>query len=130
MHPDTVTTMNYLARLYNGQGKIRKAEPLYERCYEICGRVLGLEHPNTLASMNNLAGSHPLQADFATAELLHERCYEIHSRRFGSEHSDALTSMNSLASLYRALRQNSCLNVVTASAAGYWDRSIPTPLLL
>ena len=64
-HPDTLTSVNNLAGLYQAQGRYGEAEPLYKRALEACERVLGKEHPNTLTSVNNLAELY--QARAATA---------------------------------------------------------------
>jgi len=55
-HPDTLTSVNNLAGLYQVQGRYGEAEPLYRRALAASEKVLGPEHPNTLASVNNLAG--------------------------------------------------------------------------
>ncbi len=49
--------MNNLAPLYQAQGRLAEAEPLYKRALEALERVLGKEHPHTLTSVNNLAHS-------------------------------------------------------------------------
>ncbi|MFC2032217.1 tetratricopeptide repeat protein, partial [Chloroflexota bacterium] len=47
-HPDTATSLNNLAGLYNDQGLYKEAEPLYKRALEIREKVLGPEHPFTI----------------------------------------------------------------------------------
>ena len=54
-HPDTATSLNNLAELYQAMGDYAKAEPLFKEALEICQKVLGPEHPETAASLNNLA---------------------------------------------------------------------------
>ena len=47
-HPDTLSSLNNLAVLYEDQGKYEQAEPLYQRALATRERVLGPEHPDTL----------------------------------------------------------------------------------
>ena len=47
-HPDTLASVNNLARLYEAQGRYGEAEPLFKRALEANERVLGQEHPDTL----------------------------------------------------------------------------------
>jgi hypothetical protein len=54
-HPDTLTSMNNLALLFDRQGKYEAAEPLYKEMLRLRKKVLGEEHPDILTSMNNLA---------------------------------------------------------------------------
>ncbi|KAK5268335.1 hypothetical protein LTR40_014288, partial [Exophiala xenobiotica] len=54
-HPDTLISMNNLARLLESQGKYNTAEPLYRETLQLREKVLGKEHPQTLTSMNNLS---------------------------------------------------------------------------
>jgi tetratricopeptide (TPR) repeat protein len=55
-HPDTATSLNNLAYLYQAKGDYDSAEPLYKRALEIAEKVLGAEHPNTVIFRNNLEG--------------------------------------------------------------------------
>ncbi len=54
-HPDTLSTINNLAALYQVQGKYEQAEPLYQRALTTFERVLGANHPNTIKVRNNYA---------------------------------------------------------------------------
>jgi len=45
-HPDTATSLNNLAVLYQAQGKYAEAEPLYKRALASCEQ-LGVSHPTT-----------------------------------------------------------------------------------
>ena len=46
-HPDTASSLNNLALLYQDQGKYAEAEPLYQRALAICEQQLGASHPST-----------------------------------------------------------------------------------
>jgi tetratricopeptide (TPR) repeat protein len=52
-HPDTATSLNNLATLYQDQGKYAEAEPLLVRALAICERVLGKAHPLTQTICEN-----------------------------------------------------------------------------
>ena len=54
-HPDTATSLNNLAVLYQAMGEYAKAEPLLQEALRIRQKVLGPEHPDTAQSLNNLA---------------------------------------------------------------------------
>lgn len=47
--------MNNLGALYQDQGNLEAAEPLYRRAFLSREAQLGSEHPKTLSSMYNLA---------------------------------------------------------------------------
>ena len=52
-HPDTATSLNNLALLYDNMGRYSEAEPLYKRALTIAEAVLGSEHPTTVIFRNN-----------------------------------------------------------------------------
>jgi tetratricopeptide (TPR) repeat protein len=52
-HPDTASSLNNLAKLYNEQGRYREAEPLLARSIEIAEKALGANHPHTEAYIRN-----------------------------------------------------------------------------
>ncbi|HEY9910208.1 MAG TPA: tetratricopeptide repeat protein [Thermosynechococcaceae cyanobacterium] len=49
------TSSNYLARLYDVQGRYAEAEPLYRRSLSIREQQLGENHPSVATSLNDLA---------------------------------------------------------------------------
>ncbi len=69
-HPETLTSMNNLASTYRNQGRLKEAEELQAKEWDICKRTLGAEHPNTLTSMNNLADTYWNQGRLKEAEEL------------------------------------------------------------
>jgi Flp pilus assembly protein TadD len=46
-HPDTATSLNNLALLYDAQGKYAEAEPLLRHALAIYEKQLGFQHPTT-----------------------------------------------------------------------------------
>ncbi len=99
-HPDTLSSTNILAILYDNQGRYDEAEPLYVKTLDIQRRVLGEEHPDTLTCMNSLANLYRNQGHYDKAEPLYVKTMEVIKRVRGEEHSHTLNSMNNLALLY------------------------------
>ena len=54
-HPDTLTSMGNLARIYSEQGEYERAGELELKALDLSKKVLGSEHPDTLHSIENLA---------------------------------------------------------------------------
>ena len=100
-HPDTATSLNNLAALYNSQGDYAAAEPLYKRALAIYEKTLGAQHPDTATSLANLAGLYESQGDYAAAEPLYKRALAIDEKTLGAQHPNTATSLNNLA-LYKS----------------------------
>ncbi|MFM9964396.1 MAG: tetratricopeptide repeat protein [Planctomycetaceae bacterium] len=101
-HPDTATSLNNLALLYESQANYAAAEPLYQRALKISEKALGPDHPDTATILNNLAGLYESQANYAAAEPLHQRALKIKEKALGPDHPDTATSLNNLAKLYES----------------------------
>jgi tetratricopeptide (TPR) repeat protein len=99
-HPDTLSSLNNLAALYDDLGKYEEAEPLYQRALETRERVLGPEHPDTLGTVNNLAELYRNQGKFEQAEPLYQRALTTYERVLGPDHPNTLSTVNNLANLY------------------------------
>jgi Tfp pilus assembly protein PilF len=99
-HPDTATSLNNLAELYQSQGRYGEAEPLLKRSLAIFEKVLGLEHPDTATSLNNLAELYKSQGRYGEAEPLLKRSLAIREKVLGLEHPETAASLNNLAVLY------------------------------
>ena len=52
-HPDTATSLNNLAGLYEAQGRYDEAEPLYQQALAIMRERLGEQHPYTITVAGN-----------------------------------------------------------------------------
>ncbi len=98
-HPDTATSLNNLAGLYNSQGRYAEAEPLVKRALAIREKTLGKEYAGTARSLNNLAAIYYSQGRYAEAEPLFKRALAIHEKLLGEDPETAL-SLNNLAGLY------------------------------
>ena len=98
-HPDTATSLNNLARLYQAMGRYGEAEPLFQRSLSIIETQLGADHPNTATSLNNLAALYDSQGRYSEAEPLYKRSLLIREQQLGADHPDTAQSLNNLAVL-------------------------------
>src|SRR5205085_2146782 len=85
-HPDTATSLNNLAGLYDNQGKYEQAEPLFQRALAVSEQALGPNHPSTAQSLNNLALLYDSQGKYEQAEPLFQRALTIFEKVLGTEH--------------------------------------------
>jgi tetratricopeptide (TPR) repeat protein len=99
-HPDTATSLNNLAGLYESQGRYSKAEPLYKQALAIIKAQLGDNHPLTAKSLNNLAALYESQGRYSEAEALYKQALAIWQRQLGNNNPDTAASLNNLAGLY------------------------------
>ncbi|KAI1506280.1 hypothetical protein F5X99DRAFT_129304 [Biscogniauxia marginata] len=93
-HPNTLISINNLAKVLRSQGKYEEAEQMHRQTLELRERVLGREHPNTLTSMNNLVEVLRSQGKYEKAEQMHRQTLELRERVLGREHPNTLDSIN------------------------------------
>jgi tetratricopeptide (TPR) repeat protein len=96
-HPDTLMSMNNVARVLSDQGKYKAAEEMHRQVLGLMETVLGKEHPSTLISMNNLATVLNRQGKYEAAEEMHRQTLRLTETVLGKEHPDTLASMSNLA---------------------------------
>jgi tetratricopeptide (TPR) repeat protein len=99
--PDTATSLNNLAALYEDMGEYAKAEPLFKEALEIHQKIFGREHPDTATNLNNLAELYWAMGEYAKAKPLYEEALGICRKVFGREHPNTATSLNNLGTLYK-----------------------------
>ena len=87
-HPNTATSLNNLALLYDNQGLYSQAEPLYKRALAIREKALGPDHPSTATSLNNLAVLYNSQGLYSQAEPLYKRALAISEKALGPDHPE------------------------------------------
>ena len=102
-HPDTATSLNNLALLYQNMGAYEKALPLFQRALKITEKALGPEHPDTAVCLNNLALLYQAMGIYEKALPLSQRALQIKEKALGPEHPTTATSLNNLARLYHAM---------------------------
>ena len=76
-HSDVAYSLNYLAMLYNSQGRCAEAEPLVERAILIDEKAFGPDHPLYALRLTNLALLYHNQGRYAEAEPLYKRALSI-----------------------------------------------------
>jgi tetratricopeptide (TPR) repeat protein len=101
-HPDTLTSMSYLASAYQSAGDLAGAIPLFEQALTAQRQVLGNDHPDTLTSVNNLARAYNSAGDLSRATPLYEQALTDRRRVLGNDHPQTLISVNNLAYAYRS----------------------------
>jgi tetratricopeptide (TPR) repeat protein len=98
--PQTLTSLNNLAALYDSQGRYGEAEPLYQGALQARREVFGPRHPGTLQSLNNLAFLYEAEGRYGEAEPLYREALQARREVLGPRHPQTLTTLNNLAFLY------------------------------
>jgi tetratricopeptide (TPR) repeat protein/tRNA A-37 threonylcarbamoyl transferase component Bud32 len=101
-HPDTLTTLNDLARTYWFAAKFPEAIELFEQVRDARVRTLGAKHPDTLDTTSSLAGAYKSAGKLPEAIALYQQVRDIHANELGAEHSDTLNTSSSLGFAYLA----------------------------
>jgi CHAT domain-containing protein/exonuclease VII small subunit len=101
-HPNTLSSLNNLAFIYQAIGRLDDALPLYENGYRLSKEVLGDKHPDTLSSLNHLASIYRAIGRLDDALPLYENGYRLSKEVLGDKHSDTLISLKNLAFAYAA----------------------------
>ena len=96
-HPETASSLNVLALLYQSQGNNEVAESLYQRALKIDETILGRNHPETATNLHNLAALYKSQGKYSIAEPLYQQALKIREKTVGPDHPDTALSMNNLA---------------------------------
>jgi tetratricopeptide (TPR) repeat protein len=123
-HPDTATSLNDLAELYEAVGDYAKAEPLYQKALAIRQKVLGSHSLLTGASLNNLAGLYKDIGDYAKAEPLYQRALAIRQKVLGPEHPNTATCLNNLARLYQTMGDYAKAEPLCQRALAIWQKAL------
>lgn len=99
-HPDTLSYLTTLGRLYITQEKYGEAEPLCLQTLTTCEQVLHPEHLLLADNLNNLATLYEIQGKYSQAGTLFLRALVIREQTLQPEHPDIVDSHSSLAKLY------------------------------
>ncbi|MBP0019558.1 MAG: tetratricopeptide repeat protein, partial [Cyanobacteria bacterium SBLK] len=99
---DLADNLNYLALLYESQGKYEAAEPLFLQSLDLRKKLLGEDHPSVAISLNNLAGLYKSQGKYEAAEPLFLQSLDLWKKLLGEDHPSVATSLNNLALLYKS----------------------------
>ena len=98
--PETLTTMNKLAKAYREFGQFREASRLFEETLNLQKANLGLDHPDTLDTMTGLAITYGLAGQHSEEVSLMEQRLKLQKAKRGSKHPDALLAMHHLGLAY------------------------------
>ncbi len=104
-HPQTLTSMSYIAWAYTAAGKLDLAVPLGEKTFKLSEAKLGPDHLDTLKALNNLAAAYTRVGTHPEAIALYERLRDAQIAKLGSDHPDTLVTLNNLAMAYVAARK-------------------------
>jgi len=115
-----------LARLYNSQGKLAQAEPLYQEALAMSKRLFSDDHPDVAQSLNNLAFLYQSQGKLAQAESLCQEALAMSKCLFPDDHPSVATSLNSLAFLYQSQGKLAQAESLCQQALAMRKRLFPT----
>jgi tetratricopeptide (TPR) repeat protein len=102
---DTVLSAAHsLGDLYADQGKLDKAEEMYERALEGKEKALGPDHTSTLGTVNNLGNLYADQGKLDKAEEMYERALEGYGQSFNSDHPRCKSLRDALVTLRQRAR--------------------------
>ena len=99
--PENPCLNNFLAWLYQGQGRYAEAESLYKQSLVIFEKALGPEHPDVAQSLNNLGELYRAQGKYSKAEPLYKRSLAIWEKALGPEHPNMAQGLENYAALLR-----------------------------
>jgi CHAT domain-containing protein/tetratricopeptide (TPR) repeat protein len=98
----TAGALNDRAYLYQMEGSMKKAEPLYLQSLSITEKVRGPQHPDTAGVLNNLGTFYCATEQLSKAEPLLVRALAIREKVLPPEDPDVAISLDNLASLYQS----------------------------
>ena len=116
--------------MFQDQGHLEEAGPLYRRVLAIREVVPGPNHPDTANTLNDLAGLLRAQGHFKEAGPLYRRVLAIRERVPGPDHPHTAHSLVKLAQLLRFQghfkQAERLLRRALRSASGCWALTTPT----
>jgi tetratricopeptide (TPR) repeat protein len=102
-HTSTLEIFNNLGNIYADQGKLDKAEQIYEKVLQGYKEVFGLNHASTLNTFNNLGTLYAEQGKLGEAEQMYERAlrgYEVLDGVRVQQYLPALNTLENMGDLY------------------------------
>src|SRR5262249_22710919 len=92
-------SLDALARLYQTQGRLTEAEPLWREVLDCRAQALGEQHPLYADGLRCLAGLYQAQGDFTQAFRLQEQALGILRGTLGERHPEYVQAVVTLAEL-------------------------------
>jgi tetratricopeptide (TPR) repeat protein len=103
-HPDTLVSMDNLARLLHIQGYYGKAEAMYLQTLQGYEKVFGPEATaTTLYIVGNLGALYKVLGQLDEAEKMYQRALRGKEKALGPDHPSTLDTVNDLGALYKDL---------------------------
>ena len=102
-HPDTLTSIHFVAKSYSDLGRHEEAAKLDEEVVALRKVKLGHDHRDTLTSMASLAAEYEHLKRYTEALKLDEEVLTLRKATLGADDRDTLGSMNDLANSYEYL---------------------------
>jgi len=99
-HPDTASTYNNIALVYNHLGDYPKALDWYFKALPVRESVLRKNHPDTATTYNNIALVYDNLGDYPKALEWHFKALPICESVLGKNHPDTAVTYNNIASVY------------------------------
>jgi tetratricopeptide (TPR) repeat protein len=81
---DTLDAVHCLGNLYADQGRLDKAEQMYEQALAGKEKALGRDHTLTLVTVNNLGILYKMQGRLDEAEKMYKQVLSGYKKRFGT----------------------------------------------
>jgi tetratricopeptide (TPR) repeat protein len=97
---NTIYAVHGLGNLYAAQGKLDKAEEMYQRALRGKEKALGCDHTSTLETVNNLGVLYADQGKLDEAEEMYQRALQGREKALGRDHTSTLETVNNLGVLY------------------------------
>jgi tetratricopeptide (TPR) repeat protein len=101
-HPNTATTYNNIALVYDAQGNYPEAMKWHQKALVIREKVQGKEHPDTAATYHNMAGVYQIQGDYPAALAWYHKALAIREKTWGKERPETATTYNNMALVCQA----------------------------
>ncbi|KAN0069072.1 HET domain containing protein [Elaphomyces granulatus] len=92
--------LHMLGTLYRNQGKLDKAEKMYQRALQGKEKAWGPDHTSTLNTVNSLGILYADQGKLDEAEKMYQRALQGKEKALGPDHTSTLNTVNSLGILY------------------------------
>ena len=92
--------LHRIGMLLSDQGKLEKAEKMYQRALEGYEKAWGPDHTSTLSTVNNLGNLYANQGKLAEAEKMYQRALEGKEKAWGPDYTSTLNTVNNLGLLY------------------------------
>jgi tetratricopeptide (TPR) repeat protein/tRNA A-37 threonylcarbamoyl transferase component Bud32 len=100
-HPETIYSIDLLARVLRTQGKLDAAEPLFREALDKSRRALGAEHPYTLSVLGEMGVVLLHRGKLAESERYLRDSLLEHREILGPDHPNTLLALNRMGMVLR-----------------------------